>query len=120
MDVVRLGIGLYGSTNDRNLKQISRLSSVVTQIRDLKKGEYVGYAPSFIVPKNMKIAIIPIGYADGLNRKFGGIGSVYINKTECKIIGNISMDSFAVNTSDITVHEGDAAEIFGNLSLIHI
>ncbi len=69
----------------------------------------------------MKIAIIPIGYADGLNRKFSSIGSVYINKKECKIIGNISMDSFAVNTSNITIDEGEAVEIFGNnLSVIEI
>ena len=114
MDVVRLGIGLYGSSTDKNLKQISRLSSVVTQIRDVEKGESVGYGPSFVAPENMKIAIIPIGYADGLNRKFSSIGSVYINKKECKIIGNISMDSFAVNTSKITIHEGEAVEIFGN------
>ena len=114
MDVVRLGIGLYGSSTDKNLKQISQLSSVVTQIRDVVKGESVGYGPSFVAPENMKIAIIPIGYADGLNRKFSGIGSVYINKKECKIIGNISMDSFAVNTSNITIHEGEAVEIFGN------
>jgi alanine racemase len=114
MDVVRLGIGLYGSSTDKNLKQISQLSSVVTQIRDVVKGESVGYGPSFVAPENMKIGIIPIGYADGLNRKFSSIGSVYINKKECKIIGNISMDSFAVNTSNITIHEGEAVEIFGN------
>ena len=114
MDVVRLGIGLYGSSTDKNLKQISQLSSVVSQIRDVEKGESVGYGPSFVAPENMKIAIIPIGYADGLNRKFSSIGSVYINKKECKIIGNISMDSFAVNTSNITIHEGEAVEIFGN------
>ena len=98
----------------KNLKQISQLSSVVSQIRDVGKGESVGYGPSFVAPENMKIAIIPIGYADGLNRKFSSIGSVYINKKECKIIGNISMDSFAVNTSNITIHEGEAVEIFGN------
>ena len=114
MDIVRLGIGLYGSSTNKNLKQISRLSSVVTQIRNVEKGESVGYDPSFVAPKNMKIAIIPIGYADGLNRKFSSIGSVYINKKECKIIGNISMDSFAVNSSNITIHEGETVEIFGN------
>lgn len=114
MDVVRLGIGLYGTSTDKNLKQISQLSSVVSQIRDVEKGESVGYGPSFVAPENMKIAIIPIGYADGLNRKFSSIGSVYINKKECKIIGNISMDSFAVNTSNITIQEGETVEIFGN------
>ena len=114
MDIVRLGIGLYGSSTNKNLKQISRLSSVVTQIRNVEKGESVGYDPSFVASKNMKIAIIPIGYADGLNRKFSSIGSVYINKKECKIIGNISMDSFAVNTSNLNIQEGETVEIFGN------
>ena len=71
MDGVRLGIGLYGSTNDANLKQISSLTSVIAQIRELKKGDYVWiYETSFYCQGKMKIGIVPVGYVmvliDGL------------------------------------------------------
>jgi len=115
MDSVRLGIGLYGSTTDVNLKQISSFSSVITQIRDLEKGESIGYGTSFIANEKMKIAIVPVGYADGLNRHLGNtIGSVVINNYECAFIGEISMDSFAIDITKCEANEGDVVEIFGD------
>lgn len=114
MNSVRLGIGLYGSTNDLNLNQISCFSSVITQIRTLETGEGVGYGISFIAKLKTKIAIIPVGYADGMNRKLGNtIGSVFINNCKCPIIGEISMDSFAVDITRCEAKEGDLVEIFG-------
>ncbi len=115
MDGVRLGIGLYGSTNDINLKQISSLNSVIAQIRKLRPGESIGYGASFITKEKMDIAIIPVGYADGMNRRLGNtIGTVFINKCECPIIGAISMDSFAVDITKCNAKEGDLVELFGN------
>ena len=115
MDSVRLGIGLYGSTTDINLKQISTLTSVVAQIRSVKKGDSIGYGNSFIAKESMKIAIIPIGYADGINRQLSNnIGSVFINDFECPIVGEISMDSLAINVTKHQVQEGELVEIFGN------
>ena len=62
----------------------------------------------------MKIAIVPVGYADGLNRQFSNsVGSVFITQEECKIIGQISMDSFAIDISNISAKLGDEVEIFG-------
>ena len=114
MNCVRLGIGLYGSTSDLNLRQISSLMSVITQIRDLEKGDVVGYSGSFIADKKMKIAIIPLGYADGLNRQFSNtIGKVFINNNEAPIIGEISMDSFVIDITNFVAKEGDIVEIFG-------
>ena len=115
MDSVRLGIGLYGSTSDVNLKQISSLSSIITQIRLLEKGDYIGYEASFIAKEKMKVAIVPVGYADGLNRQFSNAtGSVFVNNYECPIIGKISMDSFVIDiTACKTIKEGDLVEIFG-------
>ena len=79
MDMVRLGISLYGGYNDTNLLQISRLKSVVSQNRNINKGERVGYSSSFVSDKKMNISVVPVGYADGLNRKFGGgVGEVII------------------------------------------
>jgi alanine racemase len=115
MDGVRLGIGLYGSIDDTNLKQISCLTSTIAQTRDLKKGESVGYSNSFIAEENMKIGIIPIGYADGINKQLGNnIGSVFTKSYECAIIGEISMDSFAIDITKSKAKEGDLVEIFGD------
>ena len=115
MDSVRIGIGLYGSINDKYLKQISCLYSVITQIRIVEKNDSIGYGASFIAEKNMKIAIIPVGYADGINRQLGShIGSVFIGNYECNIIGEISMDSFAIDVTGIDVQEGDIVQLFGD------
>ena len=115
MDGVRLGIGLYDSINDANLKQISCLTSIIAQTRDLKQGESLGYANSFIAEENIKIGIIPIGYADGINKQLGNnIGSVFTNSYECAIIGEISMDSFAIDITKSKSQEGDLVEIFGD------
>ncbi len=114
MESVRLGIGLYGSSNDINLTPISSLTSPITQIRTIKRGEGIGYGVSFIAEKEMKIGIIPVGYADGMNRQLGNnIGSVFINNYECAIIGEISMDSFAIDITSCNANEGDLVEIFG-------
>ena len=114
MEMVRIGIGLYGSDEDENLNQISSLKSVITQIRKVRKGGVIGYNNTFKAERDMKIAIVPVGYADGLNRQFSNaVGSVFIKKAECKIIGKISMDSFAIDISNISAELGDEVEIFG-------
>ena len=114
MNMVRLGISLYGGYNNANLQQISKLKSVVSQNRDIEKGEGVGYSSDFIAKKRMNISVIPVGYADGLNRKLGNsIGSVIIKGVKCPIIGNICMDSFIVDTSEVNCKEGDEVVIFG-------
>ena len=119
MEMVRIGIGLYGCASDAKLQPISTLKSVITQVRKIKKGEAVGYGESFVAKKNMTIAIVPVGYADGLNRKLSnGLGTVMINNQLCPIIGKISMDNFAVDISKVQSKEGDIVEIFGkNLSV---
>ncbi len=122
MDMVRLGIGLYGSANDTNLTPISTLKSIITQQRAIRKGDVVGYGESFIAKKNMQIAMVPVGYADGLNRQLSnGVGSVIINKKLCPIIGKISMGNFIADITGIIAKEGDPVEIFGeNLSVTSI
>ena len=121
-NMVRLGIGLYGSANNKNLKQISKLTSIIVQIRRIKKGEYIGYGSCFIAQRKMQIAIVPVGYADGLNRKFSdNNGVVIVKKLKCKILGAISMDSLTIDISNLDINEGDKVEIFGeNLSVLEI
>lgn len=112
-DWIRLGIALYGGINHPKLKQIFTLKSVINQIRKVKAGEYIGYQHSFKSPISMRMAVIPVGYADGLNRNLGhSKGKVIIKNRSCPILGEISMDSMIVDVSDTTAKEGDEVIIF--------
>ena len=113
-NMVRLGIGLFGSINHKNLIPISTFYSVISENRNVSKGENIGYSSSFIANKPLNISIVPVGYADGLNRGLGNhIGEVLISGSLCPIIGDISMDSFIVDTSSVQCKIGDKVEIFG-------
>ena len=113
-EMVRLGIGLFGGVQDKNLKQIGTLKSVISQIRKINTGDRIGYESSFIAKKEMTIGIIPFGYADGLNRKLGNFnGALLVNDNLCPIIGKISMDSCIIDLSNISASSGDEVIIFG-------
>jgi len=116
-DMVRLGIGLYGisALPDINLKQVCALKTIVLQIKNVKAGETVGYSRKGIVNTDKRIAVIPIGYADGFDRKLGnGAGEVLINGQRAKTIGNVCMDLVMVDVTNIEAKEGDQVEIFGD------
>jgi len=118
-DMVRLGITLFGSYKNENLLQVSKLKSVISQNRNIKKGAGVGYSSEFEAEKDMNISVVPVGYADGLNRRFGdGKGNVLVNGVLCPIIGKICMDSFIIDTSKVSCKEGDEVEIFGERNSI--
>ena len=115
--MVRLGIGMYGvGFNDlekQQLKNISSLRTRISQIKQLKKGDTVGYNRKGVAQQPMTIATIPIGYADGLSRRTGkGNFSVYINGQACKTMGNICMDMCMVDVSAINCAEGDEVVLF--------
>ena len=117
-DMVRLGIGLYGiepSGNlQRELKSISTLKTVISQIRNVKKGETIGYGRKGKVTKNMRVATIAIGYADGYSRTFSnGKGEAMLNGQIAKVIGNVCMDMTMIDISNIEAEEGDTVIIFG-------
>ncbi len=116
-NMVRLGIGMYGvGFNDvekQNLENISSLKTRISQIKELEIGETVGYNRKGIAHKKMKIATIPIGYADGFSRKLGnGNFHVFINNKTCKTIGNICMDMCMVDVTDVLCNEGDEVIVF--------
>ena len=117
-NMVRLGIGLYGVSNDvkeqKHLENVGILKSIISQIRTIQAGESVGYGRRFIAEKSSKIATIPIGYADGISRAWGNsIGFVTINNQKATIIGSICMDMLMVDVSEISCKEGDEVIIFG-------
>ena len=116
MDMVRLGIGLYGVgfVNARELQNVATLRTIILQLRDVKAGDSIGYSRMSYVHRDSRIAIIPIGYADGLDRHLSnGNGQVVINGKRCPIIGNICMDTTMIDVTDIDVKEGDQVIIFG-------
>ncbi len=117
-DMVRLGIGLYGiaATEDeqKNLKNVSTLKTTISQIKNVPKGETIGYSRKGIANDNMKIATVPIGYADGLSRKLSnGAGKMFINGKPVFIVGNVCMDMCMLDISGINCAEGDEVIVFG-------
>ncbi|NND78060.1 MAG: bifunctional UDP-N-acetylmuramoyl-tripeptide:D-alanyl-D-alanine ligase/alanine racemase [Flavobacteriales bacterium] len=118
MDMVRLGIGLYGysgAQRDMNFLQPAiSLKSTITQVKSIAEGESVGYSRAFRAPKDMSVGVVPIGYADGIHRAFGnGNGSVLINGRSAFVIGNICMDMCMIDLSGIECKVGDEVEFFG-------
>jgi Alr-MurF fusion protein len=117
-DMVRLGIGLYGISNDdeeqKYLENVGTLKSIISQIRTIQEGESVGYGRRFMAKKETKIATIPIGYADGISRHLGnGKGYVVINNKKAPIIGSVCMDMLMVDVTDIDCKEGNTVIVFG-------
>ena len=118
-DMVRLGIGLYGVRTlpeeiEGRLETVSTLRSVVISVRNLKKGEAIGYGRRDVLQKDSIIATIPIGYADGMNRKFGcGAVKVRLNGKWVPTIGSICMDACMLDVTGVECRVGDEVEIFG-------
>jgi alanine racemase len=117
--MVRLGIGLYGvdsaAEKQLQLMPVATLRSTVAQIRNVKKGESIGYSRKGIMQRDGKVATIRIGYADGYNRRLGnGVGKVWINGQFAPVIGNVCMDMTMIDVTDIEkASEGDRVEVFG-------
>lgn len=117
-EMVRLGIGIYGVGNSEEeqslLQNVSTLKSIISQIRTVEANNSIGYSRKFMVKKEMRIATIPIGYADGIRRAWGNEkGFVTINNQEATILGNICMDMLMVDVSHINCEERDEVIIFG-------
>src|SRR6185369_11430494 len=120
MDMVRLGIGMYGvdtaNTGSLELQPVATLKSTIAQIKHLKKGESVSYNRKGIVKRDSVIATIRIGYADGYSRFLGnGAGKMLVNHQLVPVIGSVCMDMTMVDVTGIPdVHEGDEVIVFGS------
>ncbi|SEN55371.1 UDP-N-acetylmuramoyl-tripeptide--D-alanyl-D-alanine ligase [Flavobacterium sp. CF108] len=117
-NMVRLGIGLYGVSNDpleqKYLENVGTLKSIISQVRTITTGDSVGYGRRFMAEKETKIATIPIGYADGISRLWGNqVGFVTIKNQKAYIVGSVCMDMLMVDVSHIDCKEGDSVIIFG-------
>lgn len=118
-DMVRLGICLYGikTMNDGSqdeLKPVSSLYSTIISIKEWDAGVTIGYNRRGLLKRKSRIATVPIGYADGIDRHLGnGNMEVYINGTVCRSVGNICMDIMMVDVTDAICEVGDTVEVFG-------
>ncbi len=117
LDMCRLGIGLYGINPSDNaiINNVSTLKTTILQLRHVSAGESIGYSRRTILNKDSLIAAIPIGYADGLNRKLGNRnGYCLVNGKRAEYVGNICMDVCMIDVTGIDCREGDSVEIFGD------
>lgn len=125
MEMVRLGIGLYGIDGSgevqEKLQTVNTLKATVSQVKNIPGGHTVGYSRQGVATQPMRIATLSIGYADGLSRKAGnGNFSILINGNKAPLIGNVCMDMAMADITHIPdVQEGDEAIIFGKDSKGH-
>ncbi|WP_276498780.1 bifunctional UDP-N-acetylmuramoyl-tripeptide:D-alanyl-D-alanine ligase/alanine racemase [Pontibacter litorisediminis] len=126
LDMVRLGIGIYGveatGSEQEALRPVSTLKTMVSQVKSIKQGDTVGYSRKGIATTDRTTATIAIGYADGYDRRFSnGVGQVLINGRRCPIIGNVCMDMCMVDVTGVAVKAGDAVTVFGpELTLVEL
>ena len=128
LDMCRLGIGLYGvepylsptshlsplTSHLSPLQTVSTLKTTILQLRHVKQGETVGYSRKGVLERDSIIAAIPIGYADGLNRRLGNRHCYcLVNGKKAEYVGNICMDVALIDVTEIPCQEGDSVEIFG-------
>jgi len=118
MDMVRLGIGLYGITSAaphrQFLRNVATLKTTVSQVKKLVQGDTIGYGRAGKAERPTQIATLAIGYADGFDRGFSlGVGKVLINGSLAPVIGRVCMDMTMVDVTGLQVAEGDEAVIFG-------
>jgi len=116
--VMRPGIALYGiepiPSQPLGLQPIAQLSSQIMQVRDIKKGESVSYAASWVAPQDMRIAVVAMGYADGLPRLLSNQGKGVCKGMSLPIVGKVCMDYCLLGIDDEAIHAGDEVFFFGH------
>ena len=115
-DMCRLGIGLYGfSFNGAKLRNVCTLRTTILSVKTVKAGETIGYGRHTKLDEDRVIAVIPIGYADGFDRRFSNYGGeVWVRGRRCPVVGNVCMDQAMVDVTGTDARPGDNVEIFGD------
>jgi len=119
LDMVRLGIGLHGvaatANEQRQLQMVATLKTTISQIKQVKSGETVGYSRRGVANQDMTIATVGIGYADGFNRKLGnGVGKMLVLGQFAPVVGSVCMDMTMIDITGIPAKEGTEVIVFGN------
>ena len=123
-EMIRLGIALYGYTENEALKLSLQPSlrwfSSISQIQQIEKGQFIGYGCSFQAPQNLQIAIVPVGYADGFRRSLSnGVGSVFIQNKRCLVVGRVCMDMIMIDITGCDFKINEVVEIIGEHQTMH-
>lgn len=122
-DMIRLGISMYGiypsdylkDTSSIDLEKAFKFMSRIAFVKDVKKGTPISYGRTFYTEKDMKIATVPIGYADGYFRAFSNIGEVLVNGESARVCGRVCMDQMMIDVSNIECKIGDEVEIYSDI-----
>ena len=114
-DMCRLGIGLYGfSFAGASLRNVCTLETTILSVKTVKAGETIGYGRHTTLKEDRTIAVIPIGYADGFDRRFSNYGGeVWVRGKRCPVVGNVCMDQAMIDVTGADARPGDIAEVFG-------
>ncbi len=114
-DMCRLGIGLYGfSFAGAKLRNVCTLETTILSVKTVKAGETIGYGRHTTLKEDRVIAVIPIGYADGFDRRFSNYGGeVWVRGKRCPVVGNVCMDQAMIDVTGADARPGDIAEVFG-------
>ena len=114
-DMCRLGIGLYGiSFAGNKLRNVCSLQTTILSVKTVRAGETIGYGRHTTLTEDRQIAVIPIGYADGFDRRFSNYGGeVIVRGKRCPVVGNVCMDQAMVDVTNTDAHVGDTVEVFG-------
>ena len=122
-DMVRVGIGIYGvypsdymhKNSDIDLEICFKFESVVSFVKTIEKNTPISYGRTFVSEKEMRIATIPIGYADGYHRSFSNVGEVKINGKMCRVVGRVCMDQMMVDVTGVDVRIGDRVLLYPDI-----
>ena len=114
-DMCRLGIGLYGfSFAGARLRNVCSLETTILSVKTVRAGETIGYGRHTRLSEDRTIAVIPIGYADGFDRRFSNYGGeVYVRGKRCPVVGNVCMDQAMIDVTGADARPGDIVEVFG-------
>ena len=114
-DMCRLGIGLYGfSFAGAKLRNVCTLETTILSVKTVKAGETIGYGRHTTLTEDRTIAVIPIGYADGFDRRFSNYGGeVWVRGKRCPVVGNVCMDQAMIDVTGADARPGDIVEVFG-------
>ena len=115
-DMCRLGIGMYGfSFAGARLRNVCTLKTTILSVKTVKAGETIGYGRHTTLAEDRVIAVIPIGYADGFDRRFSNYGGeVWVRGKRCPVVGNVCMDQAMIDVTGADARPGDTAEVFGD------
>ena len=115
-DMCRLGIGMYGfSFDNAPLRNVCTLRTTILSVKTVPAGETIGYGRHTTLTEDRRIAVIPIGYADGFDRRFSNYGGeVLVRGKRCPVVGNVCMDQAMIDVTGTDARVGDFVEIFGD------